>query len=591
MNTQKKVLYDFDSYFDFWRTDLFQKKEYEEKLEAINRALLGYIQKSASPCFLLPTLFEFIDIVNKNRAIDGEYSLSLFELWLNRWSGIALEENLLIRGKIVGRYIPREEYQLLFPIGMNSVHKGPHFVAAHLSPDIDTTVASFLGWLDAFGARVSDGIHYWCLPNGFNDGYLTTLFKKCISQSFWSLAPKKSSNCAITGIDLLIKPPQSPHLFDLSLEEIQNCSSTSDSIDSSLLTKSTLGTASLRDFSNLEEAKLAAHIDVISIVDHHKSSISTTKPATLILGDAQSSNTLLSEISATLNARWRRSERGPFFVDPARELFEQTISIIAILDDTDLLNKASRRDVLTLKESLNRIIALSHDPKETLISFDAVIEDSNFVANATHILLTNPKLYSMYQEIYDFREQEIEKALILEAKGEETILFGDTKEQNGVCRIGQIKLFSANISSYHAQKWHLMEQWVQKAGKIHSTKAHMNFFLQMISTVPGALEAFSGNSMEWKHQDEIWIFSPDLTKKPLTTFLSNFLTAMKSLPIQITFSETGSQIVQNFIKESHANYPIVHEKDLPTDIIQLSFPAGSINSRKAQISPFLPSKI
>ena len=49
---------------------------------------------------------------------------------------------------------------------MGKVYEGSHFVAAHRSPDLDTTIASFWGWVDAFGARVSYGLHIWNIPSG-----------------------------------------------------------------------------------------------------------------------------------------------------------------------------------------------------------------------------------------------------------------------------------------------------------------------------------------------------------------------------------------------------------------------------------------
>ena len=56
--------------------------------------------------------------------------------------------------------------KLLFPIGMGKMYPGSHFVTAHGSPDLDTTVASFWGWVDAFAARVAEGLQYGMFPAG-----------------------------------------------------------------------------------------------------------------------------------------------------------------------------------------------------------------------------------------------------------------------------------------------------------------------------------------------------------------------------------------------------------------------------------------
>ena len=76
----------------------------------------------------------------------------------------------------MGRYIPRESYQSLFPIGMGKKYVGSHYVTAHSSPDLDTTVASFWGWVDAFAARVGQGLHIWNVPGGAPESQVEVQF-------------------------------------------------------------------------------------------------------------------------------------------------------------------------------------------------------------------------------------------------------------------------------------------------------------------------------------------------------------------------------------------------------------------------------
>ncbi len=56
--------------------------------------------------------------------------------------------------------------------------------------------------------------------------------------------------------------------------------------------KTTLGTVTLRDFCNREETKVPPYLDVISVIDHHKSQLATGQPPVVWISDAQSSNTL-----------------------------------------------------------------------------------------------------------------------------------------------------------------------------------------------------------------------------------------------------------------------------------------------------------
>ena len=116
-----------------------------------------------APCFLLPAI---LDYLKKVEEIISGITFHDFELWLNQFSGLSFEQNYAVRAKIAGKSLPREGYQILFPIGMGKIYPGSHFVTAHGSPDLDTTVASFWGWLDAFAARVSEGMHLWNVPGG-----------------------------------------------------------------------------------------------------------------------------------------------------------------------------------------------------------------------------------------------------------------------------------------------------------------------------------------------------------------------------------------------------------------------------------------
>ena len=70
------------------------------------------------------------------------------------------------------------------------------------------------------------------------------------------------------------------------------------------LRKNCLGTVTLRDFSNYEEVRMASYLEVISVIDHHKSSLKTFSVPTAIIGDAQSCNVLIAEIAFALNDKY-----------------------------------------------------------------------------------------------------------------------------------------------------------------------------------------------------------------------------------------------------------------------------------------------
>ena len=157
---------DLSRFFKEFQSKEFHRLNDKQKGERINHVLYELIEKTRAPCFLLPAVIDFIEQVNTLKILES-YAFFHFELWLNQFSFLSEEENYDVRAKIAGKKIPREEYQLLFPIGMGKVYPGSHFVTAHGSPDLDTTIASFWGWVDAFATRVgTEGLHLWNVPGG-----------------------------------------------------------------------------------------------------------------------------------------------------------------------------------------------------------------------------------------------------------------------------------------------------------------------------------------------------------------------------------------------------------------------------------------
>ena len=187
----------------------FENEEFKqlsdlEKGQRINHALFTLIKRATVPCFLLPAVLDFIEQVNGCKLL-ASYTFSHFELWLNQFSELSADENLLVRSKIAGKRIPRDAYQALFPIGMQKSYFGSHFVTAHSSPDLDTTVASFWGWMDAFAARVAQGLHLWNVPGGPPESQpeISLLFFHIFGQSVFAHLAKTRSALALSGVDLM----------------------------------------------------------------------------------------------------------------------------------------------------------------------------------------------------------------------------------------------------------------------------------------------------------------------------------------------------------------------------------------------------
>lgn len=791
-----------------------KKSSLRDRSEGVNRLLLELIQKEAEPCFLLPAVLEFVQRIDLEKILE-DYSFSSFESWLNQHSGLGFEENYHIRSKIAGKKVERGDYQELFPIGMGKVYEGTHFVTAHKSPDLDTTVASFWGWLDAFAARVGDGLHVWNLPDGppASQIEIEWAFTDLFGPGVFSHLPKTRTSLNLTGNDLvtqkgvqrktlsdsisdidhdrdhnailvvdeegfflgdwrasdveevrqviiglssclrwfentlhlrLISAFAKKSLFSSDVEEmltkllelpLHNCEPARDfskkqkghvhdflvkvldmkkGLDSDFehlaaklcklgevpfggiegliskmkkaklfdskgklvddrpliftflegaieglhlgivkirarlekldialkakyevfghhlnsatvrseveelrikmgsysyltlshpengrlypvgvvqgcdLRKTSLGTVSLRDFCNRDEMGIPSYLDVISVIDHHKSVLNTVAPPMAILSDAQSSNTLVAKRAFEINDANRKK---PYYIDSQREFVEYLHFLYAIIDDTDLLSKVSPLDVQCVASLLNRMKSLHLGKKTEIIDLSDLPRDLTFSKKGAQRILQNEDMYSLYRKIYQYREVEVEKNLSLCARGEPSNLFADTKEQNGCCRIGQTKLFAANIPYFEKHANDVRRVWLQKAMKSHKEKKEIDLHIHMTSTIVSAEEVYKGTVGKYHHKDELWLWIPEgvVAVERLKRFLSAFQgsPAFKKNSLELEFlGENGEELALIF-KESFFDIPQKKmKKDLP--IAVLKFNAGTLNSRKAMVSPFLP---
>lgn len=836
----------------------FQKLSNRKKFKEINSLLLELIQTAKAPCFLLPQVLDYISQIDQKKWLHEIYNFASFEFWLNRFSKLSEQENLAIRAKIVGKLIPREEYQVFFPIGMGKTFAGTHFVAAHASPDIDTTIASFWGFVDAFGARVSEGMHLWSLPATFGDSHFTQLFKQLLGPSVFTNAARTTPTLTLTAVDLVtqkemlrvhedtltssldethagkaivlvdheenykgdwrssdtdmvrhvvilfttlirwfensvqssliatfakkeirlkdihhaIDPlfttkvalvdPVSDYsenqksqlslyltrvlgvekgcdatflelwnkldamcqgkfkkfysalqsLFDKELfnskeeliedrpkifsrletiteelrELISACRISIDRLSVMIqvkekvldfmpqfvtlradvdeirtkianfehitvvipegngtswfpvgvihandLRRSILGTCSLRDFSNEQETQMASYLEVISVVDHHKTSLKTSSPPCFIIADAQSSNTLVAECHIAMNKRYSHlgiseetlekeiaatqgreesslkylanlltlkanSLASSSFIHPKREFAEYLSCLYAILDDTDLLSKVSARDVQVIAALLNRMKSIACGKDVELISLADVARDGSFAKKAALKILQNQDMYSIYKKIYEYKELEMEADLKACVAGKPSTVFADTKEQNGCCRVGQTKIFRSNFKLFNESRDQIRTLWLQEAQKVNRTKPTIDFFLHQISTITSADEVYSGHTGGWTHQDELWLWVPETTLglERLASFLNSLYPTAPIQTSAITVELPGANysilreiFAQNFQKATIK--PSADHNGLPIAII--SFKAGTMNSRKAQISPYLPKYV
>lgn len=854
---QKASFPNLDSVFAAFDDPEFKKRSSRKRFHRVNQVLLQLILEAPQHSFLLPAVIEFIEKVNERKILRERYNISLFEFWLNQFSELNTQDNYIIRAKIAGKHLPREEYQAFFPIGMGKVFSGTHFIAAHLSPDVDTMVASFWGWLDAFAARICNSIHVWSLPGGPPDSPVTQIFKELFGTGIFTEVSRTTGSLTLSGIDLVtqkgvvkkrgntslgtlelnsgekaiifvddnghflgdwhstdVEPirkiiirfksclrwfennlhvklislfavkklhidaitPFLASIFDVSIAECEPVQEfterqkkdlndffikvvglpeglkstfgqlnraltqlsiftlnefqteleslrTSDLFDkegylkedrptifhrlekiihqldqsiqhirdyveqldvalkikskvfgmsspsislrndvddirikmkkqeyitvvidegndklfpigvvwASTLQNQILGTVSFRDFCNQDEVKMASYLSPISVIDHHKTSLKTVSPPMAIIGDAQSCNVLIAELTLNINAKYslggmtsqmitnelkvietmeessskirlgqRLSQRKlvagtceDYFVHPDRELIEYICFLHAILDDTDLLTKVSMRDIECVVNLLNRAKSITLNKEVEIIHLDDIPKDKNFAKAAAKRILQNPEMHSLYSKVYASKEQEIEKNLQECNQEHFTSLFLDTKEQNGCCRVGQTKLFTCNFPIFRKNVSKLMDYWVRTAQEINQEQPEIDLHMHMISTIASSNEVFEDKVGHYNHQDEIWFWIPSKQKAydHLASFLTAFQAAHHFESAHIEFLPSTPDDMKQLFERNCPDFKIKTAKSPNFPIVIFRFNAGMLNSRKAMITPYLPRLI
>ncbi len=199
----RKIFSSLDSSFKEFQSKEFRDLNEQERSECVSAVLLDHLLEDTAPPFALPAVLDYIDRINKEKVLE-HYTFSHFELWLNQTSGLSKEDNYRVRAKVAGKYVPRDAYQIFFPISSGKSYPGSHYVTAHGSPDLDTTVASFWGWVDAFAARVSDGLHFWNVPGGPPEQVeIALLFTHYFGPALFEYLAKNRPGLSVSGLDLL----------------------------------------------------------------------------------------------------------------------------------------------------------------------------------------------------------------------------------------------------------------------------------------------------------------------------------------------------------------------------------------------------
>jgi hypothetical protein len=395
------------------------------------------------------------------------------------------------------------------------------------------------------------------------------------------------------------------------------------------------GTVTMRDFCNFDEIKVAKCIEVISAIDHHKSALSSKSCMTLTIADVQSANVLTAEKAFFLNDLYgtrnqslssinnqinellqeehsqkqnRLLERllkkrqavhragKTYFINAQREFQEYLFFLNAIIDDTDLLSKCGWRDISCVAELLNRLKSIQLGREVEVIDLNDMAKTPRHLKEAIRAVLTNEEAYSFYKGIYKHREDILNSWM--GSKSNYKFCFEDRKIQNETCCVSQFKMFPGNRVIFSEQRDDLLKYWFSIKSLVRSKSSEVDFFLHMISTIAGGQEAYEGKMPDNGEEDEIWL-SVNYDSDQSTSRFRQFLDFLKSSPkySQIKLHMTiegpaspGRNLIASILRVTVPlmNFDLL-EKDLPEPIVVLKFKQSTLNSRKADITPFLPS--
>lgn len=837
----------------------FKCKNPIERSHQVNEVCLKLIQQESRSQYVFSNLLHYICWVNENSLLEAPYHLNAFERWLNQHSELGYEANRHIRGIITGKYIPREEFQCLFPVGQHKVHPGAHTVTAHNPPDLDSTTASFISWLDAFACRVGSTLSIWNVPYGKPGPLISRLFELIYGEGIFPYCSRDKSVISPIAVDVLqqdrfikAKPGSSirdvdhnrnenhiiltdhegfyigdwrvadvdavsriqrllnicMHMYEKDLvltlselfskknvskeycketitsflkrqvpeselefhhfnrderrqlddylrkvlnmpnggttsmeeffeamDELAGCSFTLfkdqlqkllqddlydasgileesqdtlftilhhtfkalissikklrdhlDRIDVAIQIKqkvlgnlpnyvltssslneitkqikdyrhitaafrsksgklvpvgvihredielSTQGTVSFRDFCNHDEIQLDKSLEVISAVDHHKSSLSSKSAMVLNVADVQSSNIIIAEQAFKLNDRYSahgqskesveeqwnelssqepssktmrllgrlmfkkqfyQSTNNNYFIDPQRELHEYLLCLNAILDDTDLLVKCGWRDILITAELINRIKSLQLGYEIEILSIEDYPRDKKNLKKAIQDVLNNEDMVSFYGHIYEYREQLLDNIICQNGSSKHAEIFEDCKIQNRACSISQFKLFCKNQQGFQENRVEIMNSWLKHNQQIASRYHETDLYMHMLSTIPGHNDKKDSE----EHRDEIWITSA-LAREESISRLKQFFTLFKNSPkyqnlnlkfhLEADQEHKHSSLIELLERITpQTSIPFVEAK-VGEPILVMTFKKGALNSRKADITPYLP---
>jgi hypothetical protein len=388
---------------------------------------------------------------------------------------------------------------------------------------------------------------------------------------------------------------------------------------------------STRDFCNREEVRIPEYFEVVSVLDHHKASLFTTHPPTVLIADVQSANTLMTEQALTLQQRYalgdmdrktietqlqalekvsspssmrRRGrllkklealEQSRYWVSPERQWWQGVQMLFGILDDTDLLTKICWRDLEAVVALLNLLASLDGKDELESVAFDDLEPSQEALDEGRERVLACPLFSGLLHRILKAKKEAVETAIDLASKGLDSNIFEDRKIQNSCAAVGQVKLFPTNRDYFYHNQRALQSLWLKQSVELAKQRPEIDLFIEMISTLSHG-DPEDPVAAQKEDQDALWIWvpPPEASRVHLRVFLANLVRG----PLHSSLSKTSVTIygpdrpgLVRLFQESFPNVHVLQQEeeergDLAFAVIM--FPEGLLNSRKATVTPCLP---
>ncbi|MDA8773517.1 DHH family phosphoesterase [Chlamydiia bacterium] len=409
-----------------------------------------------------------------------------------------------------------------------------------------------------------------------------------------------------TVIDPSTLPMDAPFIPVLKVEK--NKKTAFGAIQSDIFKQKEMISVSLRDFSNKTEVPITPAANVVSVIDHHKTEIHSSKPWNCIISDTESCNTIIAEHlfnqydlyskpysekdtlaeitkEKKLNSEQKRTlvklllQRKEtteqfYFVDINRELHDYELLLNAILDDTDLLSKTSIRDLMCIGELIDRIVSIQNKYRNSILR-DQIDQMNSDKQTIKQTIFKHPFMQATMKRIYTMRIEQVEEDISTLSSG----LFSDTKYMSDVS-ICQVKLFPDNIASLSKHYDKLIANWKQL---LTDSKRDTRLDILFFSTLKHKHHTNSNQTLD----KMVIIFQQnDTARSKLMHFLNHFLTqqSLSSLKIKLNTHPNETSFFAELAHLENVTIKGTHEMQ---STITIEYPASLVNSRKKQIAPFI----